>query len=488
MNKIYVNKKQETFLAATQRIKTFQAGRGTGKTTLVGDELYENIRAMPRAKGFILGKTFGQVYTKFLPEILDRLLKYGIKEHIDHRDPGHYVVCKKPPAWYAKPYKIPRSYDNVITFWNGYSKEMLSFDRPDLGRGGSYDDGDIDEAALIDYTVFTQTILPLLRGNKSLFKSPRRFGLRIYSSMPWKTSGKWVVHKMKQLAAEHPDQYFFLQSSARDNVDVLGEEYFQRMQGLMDPLTYAVEIDNQEINKIPDSFYSYLSESDHLYSPDYAYNYGDDETWDIKKRDINPELPIDPSFDFNAKFSSASIWQDLGQELRAIRVEWVTYDLVESLVDQICTSFADHPTKVANIYGGKDGHTRRDLISQYTYFQIIENRFRANGWEATIQVTSSEVDGAHKLTHSIVNNVLRGDDPSLPAIRINESEAKQLFISMSQAPIRDDFKKNKKSELDTNLPQEYATHLSDTFDNYVVPKCSNRATAGSSPWATTSVG
>lgn len=475
MGNIYVNPKQEKFLEAPQKIKTFQIGRGGGKTTVEGDEKFEDVRILPKCRSFLLCKTFKQGYDNFVPEILDRLRKYGFKEHISSKDPGHYVVCKKPPEWWDLPFRKVQSYENVISFFNGHTFHILSFDRPDLARGGSYQVGTLDEALLFDYNVLIKTVLPLLRGNKNKIKSPRAGSLRIYSSMPWLQKGKWVVNTMRRLAAEQPKKYFFLQGSARDNIEVLGEDYFDTMKGMMDPITYAVEIDNQEINKLPNSFYAYLGEQ-HLYSPDYDYEYSDQEEWKIKPKDIDPELPIEPSFDFNAEFTSCSIWQDFGSELRASRIYWIKYDLIEVLVDNVCTAFSNHKNKTAYIYGGKDGHSRRSLTSIYTLFQLIVNRFEFNGWLAFVMVDTSQVDGEFQLRHTIVNNVLRGDDPSLPQITINEEHAKLLYQSMSQAPVKDDFKKNKSSEKDKDLAQEYATHLSDTFDNYIIPKCSNKVT------------
>ncbi|MEM7297618.1 MAG: terminase family protein [Bacteroidota bacterium] len=475
---MYVNEKQDQFLKANQRIKVFQAGRGTGKTTVMADEVYDDYAAMPKAKNFLLGKTFGQVYTKFLPELISRWEEYGLKEHTSLSDPGHYVICKRPPDWYQKPYKIPKKFDNIVTFINGFSLELLSFDRPDLGRGGSYDGGYIDEAGLIDYTVFTQTILPLLRGNKHLFKHPRRFALRVFSSMPWKESGKWVVRQMRQLAKNEPSKYFFLQSSARDNIEVLGQEYFDDMKGLMDPLTYAVEIENEEISKIPNSFYIYLDESIHVLDESYDYNYDDSKKWSVKlQKEIDPDKEIDASFDFNSKFTSCSLWQDHCEELRAVGVQWVKYDLIENLVDQICNTLSSHPTKHVRIFGGKDGHTVQKQINQYSMFERIQKRFNERGWNADVKANISTSDIGFKLRHSVVNNILKEEDPSLPRVRFCYV-ARQLYVSMSMAPVKDDFDKDKSSELDEDIAQEYATHLSDTFDNYIVPKCSSTVLNG----------
>ncbi len=475
MKKTYVNNKQDQILYAPQLTKTGVWGRGTGKTTVMGDDTYDDFRLLPKMKGFVLNKTFGQAYTKTLPEILDRLKAYGMREHLGSKFPGHYVVCKKPPLWFAKPRSQPRKYDNVVTFINGFTIEILSFDRPDLSRGGSYDRGKIDEAALISYDAFTKTVRPLLRGKVSSNDDPRRFGLMIFTSRAWKSSGKWTETTMKQLAANHPEKYFYSESSAIENIKVLGSDYFDRQKLEMDPITYSVEIENKPITKLPNAFYQSLDDERHLYDPEFDYDYDDKfGRWSISgEKDVNPSLPLEPSFDFNAGFSSVSIWQDIREEsntLRCLRNFFVKYQQVEDLVDLICDHYALHPTKEVNIYGGKDGLSKFKLYNDFTLYQRIMYKFSSKGWQANLMVDISLADVAHKQKHLVVNNVLRGANPEMPAIEINERHAKETFMSMLHAPIKGDFQKDKASESDLALPQEEATHLSDTFDNYVYPK------------------
>jgi hypothetical protein len=471
---IYLNRKQDQILHAPQLTKTGVWGRGTGKTTVIADNIYDYFIQMPRSKGFLLSKSFGQAYTKILPEIFDRLSMYGLKEHTGPNDPGHYVVCKVPPSWWGRPYKKPRKFDNIVTFINGTMMEILSFDRPDLGRGGSYDWCVNDEAALINYDVFTKTVRPLLRGNIKQWNHPRRFSMLIFTSRAWKSSGKWTETIMKQLAAEHPEKYFYSESSAKENIDILGADYFERQKMEMDPITYSVEIENQPISKLPNAYYQALDDETHLYDPEFSYEYDNLASWKISgDLDVDPELPLEPSFDFNAAFSSCTIWQDHRpetNELRCLRNFYVKYQTVEQLVDMICDHYRNHPTKEVNIFGGKDGLSKFKLYNDSTLYQRIAAKFTQRGWKAQTMVDISLADVAHKQKHLVIDNVLREINPQLPTVRINEQNAKETFMSMLHTPIKGDFQKDKSSERDENLPQEQATHLSDTVDNYVYPK------------------
>ena len=473
--KVYVNKKQSEFLTAPQKIKTFQAGRGAGKTTVIGDETYVYIKEMPGSKGYILGKSFGQILNSFLPEIRASWCKKGILEHFDMRNPGHYVVCKKPPRHFAKPYKVPEDYSYVITFFNGTTIALISFDRPEISRGGSYDWGVLDEAGSIDFEKFGKTVMPLLRGNKHDFRHPRRFSLSVFGSMPWKESGMWIVNKMSRLAEEKPDKYFFLQSSAEDNRAVLGDEYFETQREILDPLTYAREIENKHLDKVPHAFYDYLSE-DHLYDPAYVYNYNEvGEKWAVKTDDdVNSNMPLEPSFDFNGAFTSCTVWQDHTKsaikELRTVNAFWIKNTNLDVLIDKFCDYYKSHTNKLVNIYGGRDGHTSRVLSSEHSYYQQIGNRFREKGWNPVIAPDHGQTDGAHKNKHIVINTVLREHRPDVPIIRMNATTCEVVFKSMQRTPILPNFKKDKSSEKDVSLQQEYATHLSDTVDNYVLPK------------------
>lgn len=502
--KIYVNPKQAKFLQAKQTTRVWVGGRGSGKTRVISHTMkimvcgssHMNLKPMNRAKIFLLGSTYEQILTKFWPEIQEGLEQHGLKEHFSDGAPGHFVVCRKPPAWYAKPRKQPKKFDNIITFWTGFTIELLSFDRDNNRRGGSYDAGFMDEAALIDYDKYTQSIGSLVRGNVKEWQHPWRFTKFIFTSRAWKQKGKWVEQKMKQLAAEHPDKYFYMETSAEDNRAVLGDQYFEDKQIEFSPLVYAIEILNKPVEKIPDGFYEFLDEEVHLYSPMYDMNY-EDEKWKFKReKDVNDKLELDISFDFNAAFTSATVWQEhlpgyndgrtgLSKEiweLRLLRNFYVKYTLVDKLVEAICDHYQPHPTKIANIYGGADGYTRWAAISEYTYYEVIKKKMEARGWNIIIKADVNYSDVEHKLKHLTLNSVLRENDPTLPVIRANEDNAKEAFISMSQAPITGDFKKDKKSEKEKNsdgtfiIEQQYATHLSDTIDNYVFPKAKKPAT------------
>ncbi len=490
--RVYVNRVQKAFIKARQKTRVWIGGRGSGKTTVIGDLIKVmfsgskamEIPSMAGAKVYLLAATYDQAITKIIPEIQNRLEKHGLKEYISDNEPGHYVMYRKPPEWFGKPRKKVKKYEKLITFINGFTIEILSFDSHDNRRGGSYDAGIIDEAALIDWDKYEKSILPLTRGNIREWNHPWRSAIFMFTSRAWKSKGKWVETKMKKLAADYPDDYYFVESSARDNIAVLGEEYFEKNKREMNPLTYAVEIENKPIERIPDCYYQFLDDEMHTYTARYDMVHVGNQWKITSEKDKNLTLPLDISFDFNNKFTSATIWQeflpgfndgstglDSGVwELRCLRNMWIQWQHIDILVEDICRQYESHPTKEVNVFGGKDGHNKLAQISNFTLYELIAKKFRELGWECWIRVDLQYADVEHKLKHAAINSVLRENDTTLPVVRINDENAKEVFQSMGMAPTTDDFKKDKSSESDEQLDQQYATHLSDTVDNYVFPK------------------
>lgn len=474
--KVYLNKKQDAFLHAPQNTKVWIGGRGSGKTVNCGDHLYDYILNLPRLKGFLLGKTFGQVYDKFLPEILNRLNAYGLREHIDNNTPGHYVVCKQPPKYFQKPYKMPRRYDTSVFFITGFYLELLSFDRPDISRGGSYDIGIHDEAALIKQEKYNKAIAALVRGTVRKNDHPQRFTRLFYTSRSWTSWGRWVETEFKRLAAEQPEDYYYMETSALDNVDALGEKYFKRNQDLLSPQEYDVEILNLPVDGVSNGFYPFYSDSKHLLElgEDYQNQYREvNGVWRMQEGSLHPDKAIEPSFDFNNAFASATVFQDHTEELNefwGINEFWVKNDTLDSLVDKICNHYKAHPTKVAKIYGGKDGETSKILLGEIDFYTMIVERFKHNGWHAFINTDFYWSDKQHKLKYEIMNSVLKENDPTVPRVRFHQENCKYTYTSMKNAPALAGYRKDKSSEADEHLPQELATHLSDNVDNYIIPK------------------
>jgi hypothetical protein len=61
----------------------------------------------------------------------------------------------------------------------------------------------------------------------------------------------------------------------------------------------------------------------------------------------------------------------------------------------------------------------------------------------------------------------------LPELQINKEHAKELIVSIKNAPLKKEVIKKDKSSERQNIPQWQATHFSDAFDNYYFWKYSD---------------
>ncbi len=103
-------------------------GRGTGKSYVIGWEINEIVRRMPRSITLITGRTYGQIYTRTLPSTIKFLEKIGYEKDKDFKIGG------KPPETFLSPYEPVTKFDNYISFANGTGFLMLSQERAGSSR------------------------------------------------------------------------------------------------------------------------------------------------------------------------------------------------------------------------------------------------------------------------------------------------------------------------------------------------------------------
>jgi hypothetical protein len=238
----------------------------------------------------------------------------------------------------------------------------------------------------------------------------------------------------------------------------------------MNDIEFDVEVLNRRLKKTPHCYYPAFNEEKHCVSNTYYYQYNDENgLWLISDSDYNEKLPIEISMDFNGRFTSMTIYQDMGNELRminAMHVEKSDTNLIDTIIDNFCKEYAGHKKKDILIWGDPSGfnHTPQSNLS---IFEQIRVKFIQNGWNPEIMAKASYDN--HKLRHLVIDSILSESNDRLPHIRINQNKCKNVIISIQKTPMNQDFSKNKSSE--KNLAnQALATHYSDTFDYIVYPK------------------
>lgn len=458
---LYLNEKQIEFLAAPQQIKVLLAGRGFGKSTAAGVSSRQKMGALPRGKIFFASTTYNQILTKTLPAIEQMWNSMGL---IDEK---HYVVGRRPPRWFERPIAPPRKYQNVISFLNGFCIELLSMDRPDLARGGSYDGGEVDEAALLDETDWTKILLPSVRGNRHVFRHHLHHNVNFYTSIPWKPSGYWVLGFEEKQNSE-PDLYKVVEATAYDNIEVLGEEGIALLEKEMSYLEFQVEVMNMRITKLPDGFYHKFDDKKHIYKPTYEYGEAERGLTVTGRKDIKKNELIELSFDFSGWFNCCSCYQEKENVERCIKQFHVKGDeKVPELVRKVMKHFEDHDFKFVRIWGEPRGHDKNPMGE--TIYETIARIFADGGWGCEIAVQPGRTNN-HLERHQFVNEVLEETNLLYPKLRFSEDDCKDMVIAIQVTQINDKFEKVKTNEKNRNFPQEHAPHYTDTIDYYLIQK------------------
>ncbi len=321
---IHVNTAQWQFIMLQARQKYCIWSRGTGKSFIVGYEVDENVRLMPRGVTTLAQATIGQALTKTLPSTFNYLDRLGYRPYDYKTKQGDYVVCRTPPPGWYTPYEHIMQYDHVISFSNGHILYILT--QEGNSRGPNADFNITDEALTIDKVKFDQEVAPTNRGNEHIFgrrsKHPlkKHHGNLFVSSMPYTLSQQWLtapaeyyerergihlfarwnrlvdvqmqlieakiqgdVHSFKELWNEcvrlrreitpfvSQDGTLFLLGSVFDNIDNLGMQYIVNQYNIMDKLSFMVEILNRKADTVDNAYYRL--EDRHLYYNAYNDSY-----------------------------------------------------------------------------------------------------------------------------------------------------------------------------------------------------------------------
>lgn len=338
-------------------------GRGTGKSKEIGFKMDGIIRKMPRSVSSFSGATYGQILTRTLPSALKSLNEMGYENGVN------YVINRKPPDHFLRPFEEINKFDNIISFSNGTCFALISLTEKGSGRGGNYDYELLDEADTIDYEQYFNEIRPANRGNKEHFGHLKcHHGFHFSTSMPQTKRGKFVLDFAKYYETEKginvmaiwnkivmlqmdlleitaPKQFsecwneierlrkqivpfvskegiLFSVGNAFDNLGAVGLKYFKNFKSTTPYLTFMIEFMNYLFDKVDNCFYSInmnkhvyyngLNE-DHIKDIAIRSNYNFDiltaETSDYDF-DCNTSLPIEIVPDWGAKINLFCVCQE----------------------------------------------------------------------------------------------------------------------------------------------------------------------------------
>ncbi|NQU53923.1 MAG: hypothetical protein HQ522_15450 [Bacteroidetes bacterium] len=373
MNKVPVSLNSSQLISVVNNAKSQVDihGRGTGKSYIIGWEINNIVRHMPRSITSITGRTFGQILTRTLPSTMKFLEQLGYTKDVD------YVIGKKPPANFKDSYEKINKYDNFISFQNGTGFLMLSQERQGSSRGPNLDREIVDEALTLIKSRYDEEVSPANRGNEEHFgyKSgnpvSQHHGIRYVSSMPYSQEQKWLldfgnyyeeeagiqifdvwnrivklqlqliqakikedVHLFKQLWNEinrlklqivpfaSKAGLLFTLANAFDNIENLGFSYIVREYEKQSILTFMVEILNWIVDKVEDCYY-HIDNQKHVYydatNDDFITSFAQHNNYDPKlleapdcrfDLDCDPSRPLEVTPDWGSSINLFSIGQE----------------------------------------------------------------------------------------------------------------------------------------------------------------------------------
>lgn len=466
----YYNNPQLAVKLSTKPHKMCIWGRGTGKTTIIADVDIMCLTHMPKGKLSMNGLTYFHIRTKSLPPIIDHWERRGLYRGI------HYFIGVRAPRklkW-AEPFQPPLDYTNCIHFWNGFVIEFNSFDRPEMARSGSYDFMVFDEVTKLKKSAIDADVLPANRGNRDRFGHLRfHHGTFFLGSQPITPDGDWVFD-YEELAKQYPEEYMFMEASARQNIHILGEKYFRDLKRVLPSIVYDLEVDNKRRKRNVDGFYPQLS-SRHCYFNSFDYNYYDSIDYDVMTqgsinskgdRDCLKDEPLYVSFDFGSTQNCCIVaqWHKSVNEFPIIKNFYVENETLSILITKFVDYYQAHANRTIFLYGGSDGTRRNDAASRLTYFDDVTDQLTKAGWD--VQLRAELYEASHMDKFIFWNKFLSGDFMEVPAFKINTNNAMETYVSMDSAPVMpSEFKKDKSSERKKDQPRWKATDLSDAVDN-----------------------
>lgn len=467
---VWVNKKQMQILIAIQKMQVILMGRGGGKSKGMHYSMGQRIQLLPRGGFFLGGPSFEQLTSMCLKGLEESWAAFGWERDRD------YKMWKEPPKSWERPHSGPESWKNCIAHRSGGYYQLLSDNRRDSRRGGSFDGGDIDEFAWCKESFLGDVILPSMRGNIEHFHdNPLWQVIRAYTSMPRDAEGQHVFEWEQKFKDEvlikgegNTTDFLWLEGNAFDNIDIWGEQGIERLRKSMKHLKYQIEVLNERIRKAEKGFYPRFSEERHvsIFPRESLVNRLTGEIFKGHKW-LKRDEPVDLTWDFSGWFVCCLAEQYFEKEnvdrtFKEFGREGE--DMLKPVVEDACKWLdkQGQRLKVVHIYGEPRGHDRRaDGKSLYTKLKAY---FSDLDWTAEVMVEEGSQSDEHALRYEDMNEMLAETNDALPRAEIDEDGCPYLITCLQTTEVKHDFKKNKAKERDREFNQFLAPHLTDAWD------------------------
>lgn len=301
--------------------------------------------------------------------------------------------------------------------------------------------------------------------------------------------------------------FAFYRATTLDNIDLLGEDYIEKMKRDLPPVVFAISILNMKKKHSSDGFYSMLDiENVHGYVPADCPAIGqnirlkiastviggqqintDYETPDFAELqkaknnctsdgDVNPNLPLHIAFDYNANINwvvTGQNYYDSGCGKEALMVLSSMFVKNERKMRELCKDwcryYAPHKQtcRMVNYYYDSTAKYKGYAIEgQQDFKDIVIEELGNAGWD--VNPIDMGRPAEHALKFKDINESLAG--VAYPFIRINTENNEALIVAMENTNVRSGYRgfekdKSKEKYIETECdPLELRTDGTDAFD------------------------
>lgn len=502
-------------------------GRATGKSEGPGALFtINNIHAMPRSNGLLMGTSYEQLLTRTLPPLIAGWEKLGYREN------EHFWIRKYAPEKLRlkKAYRHPINADHYIHWYNGSGMYLVSQDRPGTINGVRSQWLLADEAKFLNKKKLDAEAIPTMAGHAEMFGHLSNYLSKLFmSDMPGQPSQQWLLDYEKQMdrdvceliiaiqakIAKLRDELtglpgiekarkirqmnyleeecnelrkgtvYFSEASTLDNIHAIGIDAIREFRRELSDYDFRTSILNERNIQIERCFYAQLDPDRHgYYASNYAYidalpiNYRNpikkDCRWDA---DITHTVPLEIACDYNNAINAIVTGQETGNNFRLLSSLYVKHPkLLNDCVELWHNYYKHHQHKNKDVVywydsTAKKRSSRTDITDSDEWSMELEKR----GWNV-IRKDIGQI-GSHKSRYLFFGRLFQGDD-RLPMFSYNRENCKSWERSCMLAEVikkNDDIEKNKKSERkESGVPPEDSTHISEAGDVLIFGKYRDR--------------
>lgn len=491
--KVEFNLFQMVLTLAPQEFVVAECGRGTGKSTVLGQIFKEAALQLKRGKCALSGVSYQSMLADTLPSTIQGLEKLGW-----YKDVHYFIGRRSPDPRWPEPFEPPsntKAWANMIHFFTGFCVVLISQDpgKPE-SRGHNFDMAIADEAAQQNEKRLGNEVFAAVRTWRPEFRGLPMYHKKYFvSSTPVKPEGLWFL-KYEDLARRFPEKYAFISADSRFNATNLKPGWVEDQRQNMTEAQFNAEIMNKRPRLTVNGYYPMLRPETHYYGardPVYRANVAtyDPLANDCRRDgDVAPDRPLIMSFDPGHAINVLNVFQlhRGDRELRCVRDFWLPYpSIIQDLFEtQVVPWYQSHQRKTVYLFFDRTAYSGK-ADAKHTTADIVSGILRRAGWNV-ITLARRGVITQHSKYHDIANVMNEGPDrgkDQLLVVRINKDHARDTTISLERA----EAKQNSKNQIQkvklsekraASVPAEHSTHLSDSFDlpvEYYAKVAANRA-------------